>query len=149
MPVTTSPVEILRESGEKAAETLALWSAAHQSVIRQLVDFTAATANEGFKLYSELQSSAIAAVREGQEIALSKQVDFQELSKDPLGWYQKRVLEGVESAQLAFKRVETVAQTVTVSAERMQRSAELAGKQIQATFTSLGTQLKDIYTSAA
>jgi hypothetical protein len=113
------------------------------------VDFTAATANEGFKLYSELQSSAIAAVREGQEIALSKQVDFQELSKDPLGWYQKRVLEGVESAQLAFKRVETVAQTVTVSAERMQRSAELAGKQIQATFTSLGTQLKDIYTSAA
>lgn len=149
MPVTKSPVEILRESGEKAAETLTLWSDAHQSVVKQLVDLSAATANEGFKLYSELQSSTIAAVREGQEVALAKQIDLQELSKDPFAWYQKRVLESVESAQLAFKRVEAVAQSVTGSAERLQRSAEHAGKQIQATFTSLGSQLKDVYTTAA
>ena len=149
MPATKSPVEIFREGGDKAAETLTLWSATHQTVVRQLIDLSATTANETFKLYSELQASAIAALREGQALALAEPIDVQELSKDPLAWYQKRVLESVDGAQRAFKRVEAAAQSVTGSAERLQRSTEQAGKQIQAAFTGLGTQLKEVYNPAA
>ena len=149
MPVAKSPIEAVRESGEKASETLTLWSAAHSVVVKQLVELSAVAANESFKLYSELQTSALAAVRETQEFALANQTDLTDLTKDPMGWYQKRVVENVDGAQRAFKRVEAAAQSVTLSAERLTRSAEQAGKQIQATFSSLGTQLKDVYTPAA
>ena len=149
MPVTKSPIDIFREGGEKAAETLTLWSAAHQSVVKQLIDLSATTANETFKLYADLQASAIAALRESPAVTLTEQIDVQELSKDPFAWYQKRVLETVEGAQHVFKRVEATAQSVTGSAERLHRSAEQAGKQIQAAFTGLGTQLKDVYSPAA
>ena len=149
MPVTKSPVEIFREDGDKAVETLTLWSTTHQTVLRQLIDLSATTANETFKLYSDLQASTIAALREAQALTLAEQIDVQELSKDPLAWYQKRVLETIDGAQHAFKRVETVGQAVTGSAERLHRSTEQAGKQIQAAFTGLGTQLKDVYPPAA
>lgn len=149
MPATKSPAEIVRESTEKAADTLSLWSAAHQSVVRQVIDLSATAANESFKLYSELQASALAALRDAQTQTVAEQTDFQELVKDPFAWYQKRVLESVDAAQRTFKRVEATAQAVTGSAERLHRSAEQAGKQIQSTFTTLGGQLKDVYTAAA
>ena len=75
MPVTKSPVEIFREGGDKAVETLTLWSTTHQTVLRQLIDLSATTANETFKLYSDLQASTIAALREAQALTLAEQID--------------------------------------------------------------------------
>ena len=47
----------------KAVETAAVWTDAKQQVLRDLVDFSAATAREGVKLYTELQQRALEALR--------------------------------------------------------------------------------------
>ena len=47
----------------KAVETATVWTDANQRVLRELVDFSAATAREGVKLYAELQQTALEALR--------------------------------------------------------------------------------------
>ena len=47
----------------KAVETATVWTDANQRVLRELVDFSAATAREGVKLYAELQQKALEALR--------------------------------------------------------------------------------------
>ncbi len=130
----------------KAVEALALWADANQKVLRELVDLSASTAKEGVRLYAELQSAAVEAVKGGQDLALRWQSELGEFQKDPVAWYQKNLLEGLETAQQAFKLVEGNAQAITQSAERLQASAEQAGKEIQQTFASLGNKIKTLYT---
>jgi hypothetical protein len=47
----------------KAVETATVWTDANQRVLREVVDFSAATAREGVKLYAELQQTALEALR--------------------------------------------------------------------------------------
>jgi len=47
----------------KAVETATAWTDANQQMQRELVDFSAATAREGVKLYAELQQKALEALR--------------------------------------------------------------------------------------
>jgi beta-N-acetylglucosaminidase len=47
----------------KVFETATVWTDANQRVLRELVDFSAATAREGVKLYAELQQKALEALR--------------------------------------------------------------------------------------
>lgn len=127
-------------------EALTLWADANQKIVRELVDLSASTAKEGVRLYAELQSSAVEAVKDGQDFLLRRQAEWQDLQKDPAGWYQKNLVEGIEEAQKAFKLLEGNAQAVTQSAERLQASAEQASKEIQQTFASVGSRLKTLYT---
>ncbi|PYN34972.1 MAG: hypothetical protein DMD98_09515, partial [Candidatus Rokuibacteriota bacterium] len=69
----------------------------------------------------------------------------QDGAKDPVQLYQKAVAEGVENAQKAFKVLETQAQAVTRSAERLQTSAEQAGKGIQETYTAVVAKMRDVF----
>ena len=85
----------------------------------------------------------------GQDLLLRWQGELGEIQKDPIAWYQKNLLEGLEAAQAAFKLLEGNAQAITHSAERLQASAEQAGKEIQQTFASLGTKVKTLYTPSA
>jgi head-tail adaptor len=55
--------ELLGQLSGKAVETATVWADANQRVLRELVDFSAATAKEGVKLYAELQRSALEALR--------------------------------------------------------------------------------------
>lgn len=127
-------------------EALTLWADANQKIVRELVDLSASTAKEGVRLYAELQSSAVEAVKDGQDFLLRRQAEWQDLQKDPAGWYQKNLVEGIEEAQKAFKLLEGNAQAVTQSAERLQASAEQASKEIQQTFAGVGSRLKTLYT---
>lgn len=130
-------------------EALTLWADANQKIVRELVDLSASTAKEGVRLYAELQSSAVEAVKDGQDFLLRRQAEWQDLQKDPAGWYQKNLVEGIEEAQKAFKLLEGNAQAVTQSAERLQASAEQASKEIQQTFAGVGSRLKTLYTPSA
>jgi hypothetical protein len=112
------------------------------------VELSAGTAKESIRLYGELQQSALDSVREGQSTAVRWQAGWQDGPKDPMQWYQKAMADAVESAQKAFRVLETNAQAVSRSAERLQASAEQAGKSIQETFSSLVTKTKDIYAPA-
>ena len=133
----------------RTVEVFSLWADANQKVLRELVDLSASTAKEGVRLYAELQSGAVEAVKNGQSFLLRRHADMQEASKDPFSCYQKNVLESVEGAQQAFKLLEGNAQAMTRSAERLQVTAEQAAKEIQGTFAQLAGKVKSLYSAAA
>jgi hypothetical protein len=87
----------------------------------------------------------VQALRNGQDYILAQQTKIADLPKDPAGTYQKGVVDGVEGAQRVFKLLESSADTITKSAERLQQSAEQTTKGIQSTFASLTVQLKTLY----
>lgn len=149
MATTKKPDEMFGQFTGKAVEALSLWADANQKVLRELVDLSASTAKEGVRLYAELQSSAVETVKAGQDFVLRRQVELQEVQKDPAAWYQKSLLEGIEGTQEAFKILEGNAQAITQSAERLQALAEQAGKEIQQTFASAGNKVKALYTPSA
>src|SRR2546428_11195763 len=107
-----------------------------------MVQFGATSAKEGVRLYAELQQSAIEALRDSQAAALRWQTAWQDGGKDPVQLYQKALAEGVENAQKAFKVLETQAQAVTRSAERLQTSAEQAGKGLQEAHAPLVSEVE-------
>ena len=81
---------------------------------------------------------------DAMEKLMNRQGELQEVSRDPFSVYQKGVLESVEGAQKAFKMLETNAQAMTRSAERLQVTAEQTGKEIQATFTQVAGKVKTL-----
>lgn len=137
--------EVLNQATGKGLETLTLWADANQRVLHEMVELSAGTAKEGIRLYAELQQSAIDVFREGQSSAIRWQSSWQAAPKDPVQWYQKAMADSVEGAQKWFQLVSGNAQAVTRSAERLQASAEQAGKGIQQTFTELVAKTKDVY----
>ena len=141
--------ELFSQLTGRTVEMFSLWADANQKVLRELVDLSATTAKEGVRLYAEIQSAAVEAVKNGQAFLLRRQSDMQDAPKDPFTCYQKNVLESVESAQQAFKLLEGNAQALTRSAERLQVTAEQAAKEIQGTFAQLAGKVKSLYSAAA
>jgi len=137
--------EMLGQFTGSAVETMTVWADASQRVLREVVEFGAASAKESVRLYAELQQSAIEALKDSQASALRWQTAWQEGTKDPVQFYQKAVADGVDSAQKAFKILEAGAQAVTRSAERLQTQAEQTGRGIQETYTAVAAKLKDVY----
>ena len=97
------------------------------------------------RLYGELAQSMVQAFSELQSQTLRWQATWQEGAKDPVGWYQKALTDSVDNAQRAFRAIESNAQAVTKSAERLSSSAEQAGKGIQETFSGVVTKMKEVY----
>ena len=139
----------VRELTGKSVEAFALWGDATQKILGELVDFSAHTAKEGVRLYAELQSSAVEAMKEGQGYWLRRQGALGEIQTDPLAWYQRGLGEGIEASQKAFKLAEENAQAITRSAEQLQATAEQVAREIQQTFVSLGSKVKTLYTPPA
>jgi hypothetical protein len=137
--------ETYQQIGSKASEAITIWADANQRVVTELVELGTATAKEGVKLYAELQQSALETFRENQATALRWQTAWQEAPKDPMGWYQRAIVSGVENTQKGFRLLEGNAQAVTRTAERLQACAEQAGKGIQETLTGVATKMKDMY----
>lgn len=137
--------EMFTQGSGKAVETLTVWADANQRVMRELAELSAATAKEGIRLYSELQQSGLEALREAQATALRWQSTWQDGPRDPLAWYQRALTDGVENTQKWFRMVEGNAQAMTRTAERLQTTAEQAGKGIQESFSEAATKLKDVY----
>ena len=139
----TKAGEILGQVSGKTVEAMTVWAEANQRMLRELVDLSVGAAKESVRLYSELQQGAIEAVRDGQTTAMKWQASFQDAPKDPMQWYQQAFAEAVDGAQRFFRLLEGNAQAMTRSAERLQASAEQAGKGIQQTFEATVTRMKD------
>jgi nucleoid-associated protein YgaU len=149
MTTTTQGSEVFAHMTGRAVEAFSMVAEANQKILRDLVDLSASTAKEGVRLYAELQSSAVEALKEGQDYLLSRQSEIQEAPRDPFAFYQKGVLQSVEGAQKAFKIIESNAQAMTRSAERLQVTAEQTGKEIQATFAQVADRMKSLYSPLA
>jgi hypothetical protein len=149
MNTTMQGSEMFAQMTGRAVEAFSMFAEANQKIMRDLVDLSASTAKEGVRLYAELSSSAVEALKESQSSLLRRQGELQEASRDPFGVYQKGVLESVEGAQKAFKMLETNAQAMTRSAERLQVTAEQTGKEIQATFAQVAGKVKTLSSPVA
>ena len=138
--------EILGQVSGKTVETMTVWAEANQRMLQQMVDLSVGAANESVRLYTELQQGAIEAMRDGQATAMKWQASWHEAPKDPMEWYQKAVADTVDGAQKLFRFFESNAHAMTRSAERLQASAEQAGKSVQGTFEATVARMKDTYT---
>jgi len=134
--------EMFAQMTGRAVEAFAMLADANQKIMRDLVDLSASTAKEGVRLYAELSSSAVEALKDTQSYMLRRQGELQEAPRDPFAVYQKSVLDSVEGTQKAFKLLESNAQAMTRSAERLQVTAEQTGKEIQATFAQVASKVK-------
>ena len=141
----TKAGEMFGEISGKTVEAMTAWAEANQRAMRELVDLSVGAAKESVRLYSELQQGAIEAVRDTQASALKWQSGWPEAPKDPMQWYQRAIVDSVDHAQKFFRMLEGNAQAVTRSEERLQTSAEQAGKGIQETFEATVTRVKDAY----
>ena len=144
MNTTTQANELFSQMTGRAVEAFSVFAEANQKIMRDLVDLSASTAKEGVRLYAELSSSAVEALKESQSYLLRRQSELQEAPRDPLSVYQKGVLESVAGAQKAFKILESNAQAMTRSAERLQVTAEQTGKDIQATLAQVASKVKSL-----
>lgn len=106
----------------KSLETMTVWADANRRVMSEWVEFASGAAKEGLRLYGELQIKAIDGV--------------------------KTLTEGAGGPQAAFRTAEENVQTLTRTAERLQATAEQAGKGIQATLADAVTKTKEIYARA-
>ena len=144
MNTTTQANDLFSQMTGRAVEAFSVFAEANQKIMRDLVDLSASTAKEGVRLYAELSSSAVEALKESQSYLLRRQGELREAPRDPLSVYQKGVLDSVEGAQKAFKMLESNAQAMTRSAERLQVTAEQTGKDIQATFAQVASKVKSL-----
>ena len=141
----TKAGEVFGQMSGKAIETMSMWADANQRVLREMVDLSAGAAKEGMRLYSEISQGTVEAARDAHATALKWQATWQDAPKDPMDWYQKVLADSMDGAQKLFKLLEGNAQAMTRSAERLQASAEQAGKGIQETFEATATRVKDTY----
>ena len=144
MNTTMQANELFSQMTGRAVEAFSVFAEANQKIMRDLVDLSATTAKEGVRLYAELSSSAVEVLKESQSYLLRRQSEQQEATRDPLSVYQKGVLDSVEGAQKAFKILESNAQAMTRSAERLQVTAEQTGKDIQGTFAQVASKVKSL-----
>jgi len=145
MTTTAETSEVLGQMTGAAVEMFTLFADANQKILRELVDFSATAAKEGVRLYAELQSSAAEALKDGQTFLLRRQIELRGAPEPALA-YQRGVQESVDGVQRVFRLVESNAQALTRSAERLQVSAEQASQEIQGTVAQLASRLPSLYT---
>jgi hypothetical protein len=131
-----------------SAETAVVWAEANHRAMRELFELTAGTAKEAARLYGDIQQNAIDAFREMQTAALRWNVLWPEMFRDPFRYYQRAVMDSVDYAQKSFRVMGGAAEAVTQSVDRLQQTAEEAGKGIQETFTTATTKMREVYAQA-
>jgi hypothetical protein len=122
----STPSEMYTQFTGKTVEAITLWAEANQRMLKELADFTAGTAKESARLCAEIQGNAMRVLGE---------------TPSSLPWQPGAWQEGY---QRTFKLVEGNVQAVSRSAERVQASAEQAGKGIHEAFAAIGEKMKSL-----
>ena len=113
----TSPMHGAEIAG-KTVEAFTACAETSEKLLRELVDLSTTSSKEGVRLYAEMQSAAVQAMKDGQAAFLGAQAAWQDN-----------------------------ALAITRSAERLQVSAEQAAKEIQAAFGQLAGRVKSLYST--
>jgi hypothetical protein len=127
---STQTSEMLAQMTGTAVEVFTLLADANQKILRELVDLSAGAAKEGVRLYAELQSSAVEAVKDSHTLLLQRPSEL------PFG---------APGLHAAVRLLEGNTQAMTRSAERLQVSVEQAGQEIQAAYAQLSTRMQALY----
>lgn len=105
MTNATQANELMSQFTGRAVEAFSLWADANQKILRELVDLSASTAKEGVRLYAEIQSSAVEAVKEGQSYLLRRQGELQEAPCDPMSFTLESVEQTGKEIQATFAQL--------------------------------------------
>src|SRR3972149_2451279 len=107
MTTTMQGSEMFAQMTGRAVEAFAMFADANQKIMRDLVDLSASTAKEGVRLYAELSSSAVEALKDNQSYLIRRHGELQEELQASFAVYKKSFLESVECTQKAFKLFES------------------------------------------
>ena len=132
----------------KTLEAISLWSETNMQVLRQLMDCSASTAREGLSLFTELQTSVFEAAKHGQSYMLQRLSELPEAPKHPLGYYQKSLTTGIDTAEQVYKLQLGNAQVLLRSAEQVGLVAQQASQRIQESYKELADRLRGLYASS-
>jgi hypothetical protein len=77
MTTTMQGSEMFAQMTGRAVEAFSVLADANQKIMRDLVDLSASTAKEGVRLYAELSSSAVEALKDTQTYLLRRQGEMQ------------------------------------------------------------------------
>ena len=132
----------------KTLEAISLWSETNMQVLRQLLDCSASTAREGLSLFTELQTSVFEAAKHGQSYMLQRLSELPDAPKQPMDYYQKSLMAGIDTAEQVYKLHLGNAQVFLRSAEQAGMVAQQAGQRIQESYKELADKLRLLYAPA-
>ena len=132
----------------KTLEAISLWSETNMQVLRQLMDCSASTAREGLSLCTELQTSVFEAAKHGQSYMLQRLSELPDAPKQPMDYYQKSLMAGIDTAEQVYKLQLGNAQVLLRSAEQVGLVAQQASQRIQESYKELADKLRGLYASS-
>jgi hypothetical protein len=132
----------------KTLEAMSLWSDTNMQILRQLLDCSASTAREGLSLSIELQTSILEAAKHGQSYMLQRLSELPDAPRQPMDYYQKSMMAGVDTAEQVYKLQLGNAQVLLRSAEQVSMIAQQASKRVQESCKELADKLRGLYAPA-
>ena len=126
-----------------------LWADANRRVLGDLTELSIAAVKETSGLLADLQRSSLEGLREHQDAVLRWHAMWPELVSDPLRWYQKVLLEGVDTAQRTFRLIGANVHALSQAVDRVHATAEQAGQRVQETLSSSASRARETVRRAA
>jgi hypothetical protein len=130
-------------------EQSALWADANRRVLGVLTELSIAAVKETSELLADLQRSSLDAWRDQQDAMVRWHAMWPEMFADPLRWYQKVLLESVDTAQRAFRLMGANARALSRAADRVHATAEQTGQRVQETLTTSAARAREAVRRAA
>ena len=132
----------------KTLEAMSLWSDTNMQILRQLLDCSASTAREGLSLAIELQTSILEAAKHGQSYMLQCLSELPDAPKQPMDYYKKSMMAGVDTAEQVYKLQLGNAQVLLRSAEQVSVLAQQTSNRVQESYKELADKLRGLYAPA-
>jgi hypothetical protein len=140
---TAKAPQLLTSFQARTLETTAATVELNRHVAEQVTQVGTLALRESARAWCDLQAAALEAARQAQEVASAPAETG--LRQDPMAWYMGAA---AETTQQGAKLLETQAQILVKSGERVQAASQEAGKQIQQALTHWITRLRDLQTTS-
>jgi hypothetical protein len=126
------------------AETLGAWAELNQRVGQDLARSYASAMEETTRAAADVQQSMLGAWRNAQDAMFRWQALWPEAFRDPMGWYQHALEQGIgvmhETIDLGRRNAETTLRAF----DRLQSQSREAARTLEDTFKEGATRIRDI-----
>lgn len=143
-----SASDATRVAGQLASlgtETLAVWADVTHHALRDVLELSARTTQEGARQLTDWQQMNADALREMQAAAFRWHAIWPEAFRDPIRWYQRSLEESVDSTQRAFELARRNAEAAMQTCQRLESAAETTTRTLGETFREAATKMQDVY----
>jgi len=134
----------LADMGQKAMEATSAYAKANQRILTELVNLSSAAMQEAVRVYGELGTAALDAVRTAPGFPFPTP-SAEELTKDPTAGFRQTALAAGDGPQRLLKLFDDQVQILGHGAQRFQASAERTGKEIREAVTTYFNRIGEIY----